>query len=361
MTADEFVSDPVLGRSPSPIDEILEQWNKQGKCFRDDATGMVTMLAVLGLDAAIGDGLLNQIPPELQAAMEHLMDTKADTYDEARHLIEHSLAKGDASFAGFVNKIKGQIGEDRFVAQYPEYALATSHTQEAIDAIKHLPDGTIEATQVKMYASAHAVVDHMRIVREKVANDLMVEGEHISKLNFAVPDNIANQVRSEMARYPELENIDVVPINSTAADVGNVVLEAGDHIDNPVGYLASDVIESVACMAALDALTNVYLVAKGRKSVADVVQEAAIKTPIGALAIFTSKGMALALTKAGLAASPIVIPLLAAVATRQLSRRWYENRCEFSKYMRDEGEWSSLLATAIANKNVLFSDHSFVI
>lgn len=353
MTADEFISDPIFGRTPQGIDGIVSKWEKEGRGVQDDATGMATMLAVLGLDAAIGDGLLNQVPPELQAAMEHLMDERADTYDEARKLIENSLDNGDASFVGFVNKIKGQIGEDRFVAQYPEYALATSHSQEAIDAIKHLSDGTIEATQVKMYASADAVLEHMRIVQQKVVNGLLVEGDHISKLNFAVPNDIANEVRTKMAAYPELANIDVLPVHSTAKDVADVVREAGANIENPFGHIAGDVIESVAFMAALDALTNAYLVAKGKKSITDVVQEAAIKTPIGALAIATSKGVALALTKAGLASNPIVIPLLTAVATRQLSRQWYENRCHFAKRMHENGEWSSLLATAIANKNVL--------
>lgn len=353
MTADEFIANPVLGSAPRPIDEVIAQWDTEGKGIRDDATGMATMLTVLGLDAAMGDGLLNQIPPELQGAMEHLMEAKADTYEEARHLIEESLGKGNSSFSGFVNKVKGQIGEDRFVAEYPDYTLATSHSQEAIDAIKRLADGSIEATQVKMYSNADAVIHHMQIVQQKVANGLLVEGDHISKLNFAVPENIAEEVRSKMSNYPQLANIEILPIHSTAAEVGNVVREAADHIDNAVNHLANDVLESIAFMAALDALTNAYLFAKGRKSVADIVQEAAIKTPIGAMAITTSKSVALALSKAGLATNPIVIPLLTAVATRQLARRWYASRSDFSRKLRENSDWSALLATAITHKNCL--------
>lgn len=222
------------------------------------------MLAVLGVDAAIGDGLLNELSPELQQAMEHLMGEKADTYDDARKLIENSLAKGNASFDGFVSKIKGQIGEDRFVQEHRDYVLATSKSQEAVDALKHLSDGSLAATQVKMYSDADSVIRHMLSVHEKVEHGLTVEGDLVSKLNFAVPEDIASEVREKMLKHRELANIQVLPIHSSANEVADVVREAGDNVGHPIEHLADDVLESVAFMAALDALTNAYLVAKVR-------------------------------------------------------------------------------------------------
>lgn len=351
MTADDFIANPVLGRSPRPIEQIVAKWELQARGPRDDSTGMMTMLSVLGIDAAIGDGLLNEVPPDVQAAMEHLMGEKADTYDEARELIRHSLAKGNVSFEGFVRKIQGQIGEDRFVQEYPDYALATSKSQEAVDALRHLPDSTLAATQVKAYADADAVIRHMLQVQAKVDHGFVVEGDFVSQLNFSVPADIADDVRKKMLSHPELANIHLLPIHVSAFQAAQEVRLAGENITNPIEHLGGDVLESVALMAALDTLTNAFLLAKGKKTIADVVQEAALKTPIGAVAIATSKSVALGLSTSGLAANPIVIPLLVAVTTRRLARSWYEKRFDYARRLRDDGEWATLLATALANKN----------
>ena len=349
MTVDEFASHPILGRNPRLIAEVISEWELDGKLVKDDPNGMATMLAILGVDAAIGDGLLNQISPELQEAMQSLMGDKADTYDEARQLIEQSLGRGNASFDGFVSKIKGQIGEDRFVAEYPEYVLAISKNQEGVDALHYAADDLI-ATQIKMYANPDAVIHHMLTVRQKVANGLIVEGNHVAQLNFAVPENIAESVRIKMLAHPELANISVLPVKSTSDELANVVRDAGDNVKDPLGNLVGDVLESVSYMAALDALTNAYLVAKGRKSIADVFEEAAIKTPIGGVAITTSKAVALALTKTGVGTNPIVLPILVAIVTRKMADNWYENRFQHAKRLRNDADWLLLLSTAVQHK-----------
>lgn len=353
MTADEFLSHEEFGSRPiRNIAEVVQQWDQErGGKSCDDLSGMATMLAVLGIDAAMGDGLLNEVSPDLLEAMSHLMGQKADTYVEARNLITEQLLHGDKAFAGFVNKIKGQIGEDRFVQEYPEYVLALSKSQEGVDAFRDMGDGLVDAVQVKMYADPNAVVRHMLAVHQKVENGLLVQGELVGKLNFAVPENIVSAVQSKASAHPELANIHIIPVKTTADEVANVVRDTGDNIANPLAHLGDEVMFSIASMAAIDVLTNAYLVAKGNKSIGDVVQEAALKTPIGAAAITASKSTAMILVKTGAASNPVAIPILVAIATRKLAQHWYDHRSRFSNHLRNEAEWLSLLSTAVASKN----------
>lgn len=353
MTADEFLSDPKYGYQPiRDVGDIVMQWNQEhdGKSC-DDATGMATMLAVLGIDAITGDGLLNEISPELATSMFHLMGEKADTYDEARQLITDKLAHGDAAFTGFVNKIKGQIGEDRFIHEYPDYVLAISKNQVGVDALKPFGDGLVEAVQVKMYANQDYVIKHMLSVQSKVDHGLLVQGDFVAQLNFAVPENIADEVRRKAAAHPELVNIHILPVRSTAEDVANIVREAGDNIAHPIHHLGNEIMTGVAFMIALNAMTNAYLIEKGKKSIGAVIQEAALKTPIAAAALTASKSTAMFLAKTGAASNPIVIPILTAIATRKLAQSWYDQRFKFSGRIKTETEWISLLTTALLNRD----------
>lgn len=353
MTADEFLSDHEYGRKPiRDIADVVKQWDQdRGGKSCDDETGMATMLAVLGIDAMTGDGLLNEISPELVTSMSHLMGEKVDTYDEARQLITDKLAHGDAAFTGFVSKIKGQIGEDRFIHEYPDYALAMSKSQEAVDAVKPLGDGLVDAVQIKMYADPDAVIRHMLSVQSKVDHGLLVQGDIVGQLNFAVPANIADEVRTKAAAHPELSSIHILPVKSTAEDVADVVRDAGYNIDHPLQHLGGEIMSSVAFMVALDALTNAYLVAKGKKSIGAVIQETSLKTPIGAAAFTASKGTAMFMVKAGAATNPIVIPILTAIATRKLAQNWYDQRFKFAGRLKTEVEWISLLSTALLNRD----------
>ena len=228
MTADEFLNHLEYGRGPiRKIADVIQKWDlERGGKSCDDLSGMGTMLAVLGIDAAIGDGLLDEVSPDLLAAMSNLMEQKADTYDEARNLITEQRQHGDKACAGFVSKIKGQIGEDRFVQEYPEDVLALSKSQEGIDAFRDMGDGLVDAVQVKMYADPNAVVRHMLAVHQKVENGLLVQGELVGKLNFAVPEDIAAAVQSKAMAHPELANIPIIPVKTTAEEVANVVRDA---------------------------------------------------------------------------------------------------------------------------------------
>lgn len=291
MNVDEFMSHPIYGRSPAhQIDDVISKWNKNLSAgTSSDVAGMTTMLAALGIDAANGDGLLDQISPELLSSMKNLMGEKADTYEEARRLISEKIANGDLSFAGFVNKIKGQLGEDQFIAENSDYVLAISKSQEGIDAIRGRGSDFVEAVQVKMYKNANDVIHHMHIVQQKISDGLTVEGETIDKLSFAVPYDIAEEVRSKAAHHIDLSSIDIIPVSVTSNSLADAVVGAGENLTHPFIHIVEGSLSTIGFMVALDALTNTYLCFKGKKTFAEVSRDITVKTPIGAMAIGTSK------------------------------------------------------------------------
>ena len=352
MNIDDFVNHSSYGRGPiRVIDDVINKWNEELTGVNDgDGVGTATMLAALGLDAAVGDGLLNQVSPDLLHSMTNLMGEKADTYEEARQLIAKQIANGDHSFAGFVSKIKGQLGEDQFVKENAEYVLAISKSQEGVDAMRGLGSGFVEAVQVKMYQNANQVIQHMRVVQQKVSDGLTVQGESIDKLSFAVPYDIADKVRSDAAQYADLSAIEIIPVGVTSKAVAEVVKQAGDNISHPYLHIAGDAFSTIGLMVALDALTNTYLCVKGKKTLADVARDITVKTPIGALAIGTSKTTAVFLSLAGWSQSPIVLPIISAFIVRKLTLSWYEHRSSFSVRVNNDCQLLTLLCDALAAK-----------
>ena len=151
-------------------------------------------------DLLVGDGLRDQISPELYNGFKELMGDKADSFDKVRELLVEKLEKGASSVLGLVNKVKGQIGENHFVKLAGSTAsLAKSGSQEAWDVVIHHENASAQYIQVKMYGTAGSVVEHMKEVNNKlgnpnylIANDL---GEQIDRIDFAVPGNIANEVK----------------------------------------------------------------------------------------------------------------------------------------------------------------------
>ena len=91
--ADDFLENPGFGRPIAPIEEVVGAWEAERKVVPDsDVEGMATMLAVLGVDAMTGDGLLNQIPPDVLDAFSHLEGAKADTYEQVRAILADKLS-----------------------------------------------------------------------------------------------------------------------------------------------------------------------------------------------------------------------------------------------------------------------------
>lgn len=349
MTVDEFLNHPIVGRGPyREIDLIIKQWDEESKSQNQgDLAGTSSMLAALGLDAAQGDGLLNQLSPDLLHSMNNLMGDKAETYDQARQLIAKKIANGDAAFSGFVNKIKGQLGEDHFALENSDYVLAVSKSQEGVDAVRGLGTDFVEAVQVKMYQNANDVIRHMHIVQEKVNAGLTIEGSAIDKLSFAVPHNIVESVREKAALHADIAGIDIISIGTTSTAVADIVKEAGDHVAHPFLHVASDSLSTIGFMLALDALTNTYLYAKGKRTFSDVTKDFALKAPIGALAIGASKTTATVLSLTGISQAPIVVPIVSALIIRKILTSWYENRSSYFDRLKSDIRSLALLCDSI--------------
>jgi hypothetical protein len=352
--ADEFLEHPGFGRPVDSIENVLKQWDAEQKSYSgDDITGMTAMLAVLGADAVTGDRLLNQISPELLQAFAHLEGEKADTYEEVRAILAEKLALGDASVLGLVNKVKGQVGEDKFVETFDHSALVESRNQEAVDAFIASSNGSLRYVQVKMYADPNKVVEHMLEVQHKVADgQILVDGNLADAVDFAVPADIADAVREKAANHPELLGMNILPLPTTASEVGDVVMDAANNVAHPVLHLAQDALGSVMTVAALDLLTNTYMVAAGKRSATEAGQHAVINTSISTVGVVTSKGVALLVSKTAAVSHPIALPILAAIAARSLAKRWYSGREDFIERLRSESDWLDVLIAAFKDKEL---------
>ena len=143
MTIDDFCA--RFGENTRNITNVIRQWQfeevdsllrKLGR-QHDPLIGA----AVIMDDALRGDGMLDQIP-QLHDAFANLMGEKANSYQEMRQVLPDAIENEDGGFfalndrhvAGFVNKIKGQIGENVFKNQVGDAAeFARSGSQEAWD------------------------------------------------------------------------------------------------------------------------------------------------------------------------------------------------------------------------------------
>ena len=134
MNADQFCNDfDAKGKLALPIETVVAQWEAdKSSRVAEDYLGFEAFLALLIADANVGDGLLDQISPDLLAALTARRGESLDSYDEVRAYLQEMLARGDHSVAGVVSQIQGQVGELVFRDQAGGHAyLASSTNQEA--------------------------------------------------------------------------------------------------------------------------------------------------------------------------------------------------------------------------------------
>ncbi len=302
---------------------------------RLDREGMAALLTTLGFDAATGDGLLDQIPPNMLAATADLMGDRADTYAEVREMLLDKWGQGGAHFDGWVNFVKGRIGEQTFIDQYGDgFKLALSKNQEAIDAWRVLSDGAAEAVQIKMYSNPDAVIDHMLKVQQKVADGLPIEGHSISKLDFAVPRDIADAVKEKMAAYPQLHGVEVLPVETTAADLAGIVREAGEAAADPLANALDTMFVGTGLSLAIEAAINAVQVARGKKTSTAAANDMLVSVPVTATAVGAAKVSAALLVKLGAASNPVVLPIVTAVVVRKVGKSWFDVRKALRAQMR---------------------------
>jgi hypothetical protein len=250
------------GQLPRPIAQVIKEWEtRRRNRVAEDYLGFETFLALLIADANMGDGLLDQISPDLLAAFTARRGENFDSYDEVRTYLHEMLARGDHSVSGVVSQIKGQIGEQIFKDQAGGQAyLAHATNQEAWDvAIPHA-HGATEYVQVKIYHSADKAVEMMQEVHRKVAANLISDGENsVSHINFAVNEDIAAAVREKAAHHAELAGMKVYAIPVSNADATGAVVEGFNHIGpNELAHLFDEWFGGTLTATCVLGMTNAF-------------------------------------------------------------------------------------------------------
>lgn len=355
MNADQFCDEfEASGKQALPIESVVSQWEaEKSSRVAEDYLGFEAFLAVLIADANIGDGLLDQISPELLAAFTARRGVNFDSYDEVREYLKEMLARGDHSVAGVVSQIKGQIGELVFKDQAGGHAyLAASTNQEAWDvAIPHA-HGATEYVQVKMYQSADKAIEMMQEVHRKVAASMISDGglpvEHI---NFAVNEDIAAAVRDKAAQHPELLGMKVYAIPLSNADATSTVVDGFSNVGpDELAHLFNEWFAGSVSAACLHAMANAFLVYKGNKTLAAAMEATAVSSAISA------PGIAAAQTAAWLSSSskiallsghPVIAAVISGMVVRAIAKSWYESRETIISLLKRETEHCEMLIKAL--------------
>jgi len=127
---DEFV-DRFRSTRTQPIARIAERWDREAQLDRFLAT-TVGAGVTLG-DLLVGDGLGDQISPELLDAFQARMGQSAETYDQVRQILLDRLEDDPQSMLGLINMIKGQVGENRFIDEAHRLGLDARRGDESKD------------------------------------------------------------------------------------------------------------------------------------------------------------------------------------------------------------------------------------
>ena len=356
MNADQFCNDfDAAGKAAHTIETVVSKWEAE-KSSRDaeDYLGFEAFLALLIADANVGDGLLDQISPELLAAFTVRRGESLDSNEEVRSYLQEMLARGDHSVAGVVSQIKGQVGELVFRDQAGGHAyLASSTNQEAWDvAIPHAT-GATEYVQVKIYQSADQAVDMMQEVQRKVATNMISDGSlPVEHINFAVNEDIAAAVRERAAQHPELLGIKVYAIPLSNPDATSTVVEGFSNVGpDELVHLFDEWFAGSVSAACLHGMANAFLVYKGSKTIAAAVEATAISSAISAPGIAAAQAAAWLSTNtkiALLSGHPVIAAVAAGMLVRAVAKSWYESRETVFSVIQRETNHNEILVRALS-------------
>lgn len=338
---------------PGSLERLANYWQQEREV--DAALHSQVGTGLLLGDLLVSDGLLNQISPELRDAFSALMGEKADSYGKIRRLLLQKLKAGDASVLGLVNKMKGQVGENRLVRDLAASAsarLASVGNQEGWDvAVDHVW-GT-QHIQVKMYSNADEVLRHMKAIDAKLSGGrVILDGEKIVKrIDFAVPENIA----SEVARKAEALglDIDVIRMKTTAQNAADVVWKGVNNVGTGAfRNLVRGIIGVAAKAAAVHALTSAFLVLRGVRGKQDLLGDVAQNTSVTVAGAAAGASMEFLLYRATiLGAGPAGLLVMGtSMSTISVLQRVLE-RTNFVEYLRENN-------TAIVKLTSRFSNPS---
>lgn len=356
MDADSFCREHEgSGRETRDIESILARWEERsGWKKADDFLGYQTLLTVLLADAAYGDGLLDQISPDLLAAFAARRGESLDDYDEVRSYIAEMIGRGDESMKGLVSQIKGQIGELVFRDEAGGHAyLAASTNQEAWDvAIPHA-HGATEYIQVKIYSSADRALKMMEEVTSKVSEGRIFDGDlQVGHIDFAVNSDIADDLRRLAAARPELADVRIHAIPITEHEAAGIVSEGIANVGpDQISNLFDQLLGGTVSAAGLHALSNAFLVYQGAKEASAAARDTVVGTALSAPGVAAANLTSLALSKVSLpllSAHPVFAAVAAGMLARAIAKSWYESRDGLATALRGEAEHNELLCRAFS-------------
>jgi len=273
------------------IDGLLDAACKSGlpaapRASADEALSEAAGNAVILADAMHGGSLLDQIPSAVQEAFVNLMGEKANSLAAMRRILLSHIQSVDGGYrlfedsrvAGFVSKLKGQIGENLFKEHLGSVAsLANSGSQEGWDVAVRQADGVVQYVQVKLYGSASGVVRHMREVQQKALDGKLagVDGEAVSKVFFAVPGDIQPDVVRLAGRHEGLADMvygKAVPIS--AKDASGLVTEGMANVGpDRLTHFFGELFCGAVAAGALHAAVNGFLMYKESKELSAAVAD----------------------------------------------------------------------------------------
>jgi hypothetical protein len=333
------------------IDSLVARWISERELDSMLQT-QVSAGVILG-DLLVGDGLLDQVSPELRQAFADLMGEKADSYNEVRQILLEKLENGDSSVFGLVNKIKGQVGENRFIQEIGDTAnarLAHLGNQEGWDvAIDH--DFGTQYVQVKMYSDANGVISHMKDIDAKLSSGRMIlDGEvTVQKIDFAVPENIAEEVTLKAAALGL--DMKVIPIQMSAQEAADVVWTGVNNVGpEALNNFFGELLGISGNAAVLHGLVTAFLIYKGAKVREEMIGDIAENTAITAGGFCVGASMETLLHKVGfITAGPAgVLIFVSAVSTCAILRR-IAQRTNYVQLLRREIETTRNLAVALGS------------
>jgi len=323
-------------------DEIVPRWDRERELHEVLGTPVAGGLT-LG-DLMVGDGLRDQVSPELFNAFHKLMGQKAQSYDDVRQILLERLEDGPASVVGMINKIKGQVGENWFVEQAQALGqnarLAELGNQEGWDVAVQQADGVTRYVQVKMYKDPNGIVEQIRNVEAKLRSPGRITdgNQAVEKIDFAIPVDTVEPVRR---RVEELGiDVQLIPMTGSVREAGDVVQSGFDHVGpEALEHLFGQLFGAAVGAAAMHGLIQSFQVYKGAKSATDFLGDTATETGLTVGGIASAMSVEAVLSKlAWIGGVPTyVLVLTTSITTRSILKRILSRR-DYVDWLRHQNE-----------------------
>lgn len=281
----------------------------------------------------VGDGLRDQVSPELFEAFHALMGEKAQTYDQVRQILLDRLEDGPASVMGMINKIKGQIGENRFMSHAAtlggEARLADLANQEAWDVAIDNAEGATQYVQVKMYQNPADIVRQIEVVEEKLTiPGRITDGDKIvESIDYAIPTDTYDAVQEQLLNLGIEANL--IPMESSALEAGAVVQAGFDNVGpRAIEHLFGQLLISGASAAVLHGLVNGFMLYKGAKDASSFLCDTTSETSLTVSGIAAGMGVEAVLSRLALIGGvpTYVLVLTTSITTRSVLKRVLSRR-----------------------------------